>query len=329
VGMFNKKITEAISIREIVSILADADEYAELPVRHNEDSMNADLAETVPWPVKPFTYDSPHTKAMLLLQCHFGRLPLPISDYVTDLKSVLDQAIRILQAMVDVAAEKGFLNVSIEIMHTMQMVKQGRFFDQSHLLFLPNMENLQNSVNHLSFQGKPISSPLGLMALSNDTVFSLLKPHLSYEQIRQVQEVLNVLPNLQIRLNIEREEEQHEDSKNESEKTEVLKRGEECQLIVDLVIKTKAEKQKGKKNLRQAYTPKFPKPQTESWWLLLADKGRDELLALKRVSFGDKTTCSLSFQAPEKAGHYEYQVFMISDAYLGLDVEHQIGFDVI
>lgn len=41
--------------------------------------------------------DSPHVKANLLLQAHFSRLPLPCADYLTDLKSVLDQAIRILQ----------------------------------------------------------------------------------------------------------------------------------------------------------------------------------------------------------------------------------------
>lgn len=50
--------------------------------------------------VDNYTYDSPHTKAFLLLQAHFSRLPLPCVDYITDLKSVLDQAIRIIQVCV-------------------------------------------------------------------------------------------------------------------------------------------------------------------------------------------------------------------------------------
>ena len=41
--------------------------------------------------------DSPHVKAHLLLQSHFNRNELPSTDYHTDTKSVLDQAIRILQ----------------------------------------------------------------------------------------------------------------------------------------------------------------------------------------------------------------------------------------
>lgn len=56
-----------------------------------------ELAKRCPIPVEEFTYDSPHTKANLLFQAHFSRLSLPCSDYYTDLKSVLDQAIRIIQ----------------------------------------------------------------------------------------------------------------------------------------------------------------------------------------------------------------------------------------
>lgn len=40
--------------------------------------------------------DSPHTKAHLLFQAHLSRLPVP-TDYVTDLRSVLDQCVRIIQ----------------------------------------------------------------------------------------------------------------------------------------------------------------------------------------------------------------------------------------
>lgn len=55
------------------------------------------MAKDCPIPVDSLNMDSPHVKANLLLQAHFSRLPLPCADYLTDLKSVLDQAIRILQ----------------------------------------------------------------------------------------------------------------------------------------------------------------------------------------------------------------------------------------
>jgi activating signal cointegrator complex subunit 3 len=49
------------------------------------------------------------------VQAHFERAELPISDYVTDTKSVLDQAVRILQAMVDVAADRGWLSTTLQV----------------------------------------------------------------------------------------------------------------------------------------------------------------------------------------------------------------------
>jgi activating signal cointegrator complex subunit 3 len=72
------------------------------------------------------------------MQCHFSQLELPISDYATDLKSVLDQSIRIIQAMIDVCANSGWLSSSITCMHLLQMVMQVIIFsapDLSELLY--------------------------------------------------------------------------------------------------------------------------------------------------------------------------------------------------
>ncbi len=55
------------------------------------------LSTSLPLRVDPNTFDNSHTKAFLLLQAHYCRIDLPIVDYITDTKSVLDQALRILQ----------------------------------------------------------------------------------------------------------------------------------------------------------------------------------------------------------------------------------------
>ena len=54
------------------------------------------------------------------LQAHMAQLPAPMSDYVTDTRSVLDQSLRILQAMTDVAADAGWLATALS---TMQLVQ--------------------------------------------------------------------------------------------------------------------------------------------------------------------------------------------------------------
>ena len=141
VQLFSTDIGDANTIESLMQVLCNTAEYDELPVRHNEDALNEQLAEALPIKFQASAYDDPHVKAHLLLQAHFGHTSLPISDYVSDTKSVLDQAIRILQAMVDVAADGGWLFTTLNTMHLMQMVVQATWHDVSTLLTLPHITN--------------------------------------------------------------------------------------------------------------------------------------------------------------------------------------------
>jgi hypothetical protein len=81
---------------------------------------------------------SPHTKALLLLLAHCCRLPLPISDYVNDTKSVLDQLPRVLNACIDIAAEeRGNLAICLALMEISQCISQVLFtFSFTHWTIL-------------------------------------------------------------------------------------------------------------------------------------------------------------------------------------------------
>ena len=57
-----------------------------------------------------------------------GRTPLPMSDYVTDTKSVLDNSLRVLQAMVDVSADAGWLGTTLGVINLIQCIMQVRLF---------------------------------------------------------------------------------------------------------------------------------------------------------------------------------------------------------
>lgn len=107
--MLGEKIDGTKTIDELLAVLSNAKEFAGLPVRHNEDILNEALTHLVPIKVPKHDLESPHVKANLLLQAHFERCPLPITDFITDTKSVLDQSIRVLQGMIDVASHKGLL----------------------------------------------------------------------------------------------------------------------------------------------------------------------------------------------------------------------------
>ncbi len=81
-----------------------AEEYDEVPVRHNEEIHNQELAQVVPFNVAK-RYDDPKVKTYLLLQAYLSHLAMPIRDYITDTKIVLDSSFRIMAAIVDSAAE--------------------------------------------------------------------------------------------------------------------------------------------------------------------------------------------------------------------------------
>lgn len=76
------------------------------------------------------------TLFFVVAQAHFSQLELPISDYVTDLKSVLDQSIRVMQAMIDICANSGWLFSAITCMNLLQMVMQVPFKSFISLLFI-------------------------------------------------------------------------------------------------------------------------------------------------------------------------------------------------
>jgi hypothetical protein len=112
----SKRVDE-LSLAWLLYTLCNTHEFDELPVRHNEDSLNEELSKKVVWGADtqkllsgkaayhgPDLFADPHTKAFLLLQASIARVRFPISDYVNDAKSVVENVPRLLSAMEYIAA---------------------------------------------------------------------------------------------------------------------------------------------------------------------------------------------------------------------------------
>jgi len=127
---------------DVLKWMSSATEYDELPVRHNEDLINIELSKVLPVPADNFGVPmwDPHVKAFLLIQAFMSRIQLPITDYITDQNSVLDQAIRIMQASIDVLAELGYLSSVRMMISLMQCVKQARWLEDGPLAQLPGVD---------------------------------------------------------------------------------------------------------------------------------------------------------------------------------------------
>ncbi|XP_078001399.1 activating signal cointegrator 1 complex subunit 3-like [Glandiceps talaboti] len=340
VRMFKERLTADASLPDLITVLSDAKEYAELPVRHNEDSLNEELAGKLPLEVNQYSYDSPHTKTHLLLQAYFTRLTLPSTDYYTDTKSVLDQAIRVLQAMLDVAADQGWLVTALRIMQLVQMILQSRWFQESTLLTLPHIEK-----HHLhcfrSIKGQTVECLPELLAVCRDrrhVLQRLLERDLSDREITDIWEVVCKLPRMDVRIHLSgwwSDSEGQQDKPLHTALQSGVRKNEdftsvhadqEYVLHVDLVRLNRAESRKDKR----VHAPRFPKVKDEGWWLVLGDIENKELLALKRVGrvYG-RSSSTLAFSTPENTGRVIYTVYLMSDSYMGLDQQYDVCLNVI
>lgn len=141
----------------LLSVLCDAPEFAELPVRHCEDELNEQLCRELTvlqgdnvndghsllcYFTQYCEFGSAHGKAFLLMLAHLEGAALPISDYINDTKMVQDQVTRVLKAMVDIAAEEGLFDIVLRLCYLSQLLMQGVTSSVSELCQLPSVDSV-------------------------------------------------------------------------------------------------------------------------------------------------------------------------------------------
>ncbi|KND93110.1 putative helicase mug81, partial [Tolypocladium ophioglossoides CBS 100239] len=294
------------SFLDVLSWMCRATEYDELPVRHNEDLVNDALSLNLPFPGHSFGLPmwDPHVKSFLLLQAHMSRIDLPITDYVGDQTSVLDQAIRIMQASIDILTELGYLSSCLQMMKLMQCIKCARWPTDAPASILPGVET----------ESTRDETPLAkISAFASPQVNQFAKRlGIPSSQQSRFTRAVSILPNISISV----------DNTTALSLTVVLKR---LNPLVD-------------RNAR-IFAPKFPKPQTEGWFVIVANVQRDEVIAVKRVGLsaaggkqlgqGSAPSARAVIKLPEpSAGQARrVDVVVVSDGYIGL--EHRIlGVDI-
>ncbi|XP_058180771.1 DExH-box ATP-dependent RNA helicase DExH14 [Rhododendron vialii] len=295
VSMFGSNIGPDTSLEVFLHILSGSSEYDELPVRHNEENYNEALSAKVTYMVDKNRLDDPHVKANLLFQAHFSQLELPITDYVTDLKSVLDQSIRIIQAMIDICANSGWLSSTITCMHLLQMVMQGLWFGSNTALWmLPCMTD--DLVGSLSRRG--ISNVQQLLDLPRSNLQALI----GNSNASRLYQDLDHFPRVQVRLKLQKKN--PDDGKA-------------------ITLNIRLEKTNSHCKTSRAFTPRFPKLKDEAWWLVLGNTSTSELYALKRVSFSDRLATHM--ELPSTPNTIQgMKLILVSDCYLGFEQEHSV-----
>ncbi|KAM9895009.1 hypothetical protein OXX79_008339 [Metschnikowia pulcherrima] len=283
-----KHISPESTFRDCLRMLCLATEYDELATRHGEELINMEMSQAMRYPAEDIEYEfiwDPHVKAYLLLQAFMSRVDLPIADYAQDTVSVLDQALRILQAFIDVASELGHLKVVLTLIEIMQCLKQRIWNDDNPLLALPGVDasrirdtvDLDSMSAYSSGKLHKLAKHLGVTEAGEQTVKSFIR-------------IVTHLPSGAF----------------------TVKQDDPESILVTLEHHNYPLTHEFK-----AYAPHFPKAQRESWFLILADAGKQELLLIKRASpkmFGKKGKVVSSLELFDDMRGKDVVLMCINDA---------------
>ncbi len=297
-----RNATRDASFPDVLSWMCGATEFDELPVRHNEDLINAELSKNLPLSADNLGLPmwDPHVKAFLLLQAYFSRIDLPISDYVGDQNSVLDQSIRIVQASIDVLTELGFSSSCMVMMTLLQCVKSAQWPDDGPLSIFPGVDSAKEKLR-LEQKNEPLRSLIQIHSLSkNDLSCILIGLGVSGNAQPNVLKAIDVLPQLNVNI------------------MDVTALG----LTVGIARLNAATQPD-----YHIYAPKYPKSQSEGFFLLVRDLANDDVLALKRISWpqrdkertsGSRPTSRTVVKFSPERMERTVDVLIVSDAYVGM-----------
>ncbi|XP_037731289.1 activating signal cointegrator 1 complex subunit 3 [Drosophila subpulchrella] len=339
---FLEDLQPGMSTKEVLLAIADSYEFDQQPVRHNEDKYNEQMAETSRFRPPSASWDSPYTKTFLLLQAHFTRQSLPNSDYLTDTKSALDNATRVMQAMVDYTAERGWLSTTLVVQQLMQCVIQARWFDGSEFLTLPgvNEDNLDAFLNIPHDDHDYLTLPV-LKELCRKEYEVLAKPlrdAFEEHEIEQMYKVIQDLPEIALQISVEGRYLEDEYAKRPlslfgDTKGEwmPLHANEDYVLTINLQrLNASGQRRVGGQGGYTVHCPKYPKPKNEAWFLTLGSQANDELLAMKRLSIrGQRCTNRISFQATPRRGRLQLTLYLMSDCLMGFDQQYDLRFEIV
>jgi antiviral helicase SLH1 len=291
---------------DILAWISLATEFNDLPVRHNEDLINAELAKNLPLDtvglLDGMPMWDPHVKAFLLLQAHMSRIDLPISDYVGDQTSVLDQTIRITQAGVDLMTEMGRFGAVKQMVYLLQSIKSARWPTDYALSVLPGISEV---FDHAKLEGKVPQDLVTTVSLAqhqnSKAILDGLMNNLGIKGRGQFVKAVNNLPDINLTAS-----------------------GNSSSIYITIGRKNALQDRDGR-----IYAPRFPKPQTEGYFVLVSPTGGsgDEILALKRANWpssqgaGSRPTLSstlrMKIEPMEQARKVD--VLVMSDAYPGME----------
>ncbi|EFA74523.1 DEAD/DEAH box helicase [Heterostelium album PN500] len=304
IELFASSLKSTTKRKGILEILSTAPEFAEIPIRHREEQLLQRMAAHLPLKIEKPTYGEAHTKVNILLQSHFSRKAIS-ADLHMDLQFILENATRLLQAIVDVISSSSWLNPALAAMELSQMCTQAMWDNDSPLRQLPHM-----TADRLEACKKAgLESIFDLLELEDSSRDKLLR--MSNKEMEDVATVCNRYPDIELSYNIQDEDDIHAGDS----------------MLVEVMVQREVDEESNPDQLNIVYAPYYPKEKIGGWWVIIGDPKTNQLHFIKRLTFTARAKVKLEFPAPAM-GKHQLTLYLMSDSYSGCDQEYKLDIDV-
>lgn len=203
--------------------------------------------------------------------------------------------------MIDIAANNGWLSSCIRIIFIMQMIIQGRWTIEPDILTIPGITKPTLSPlfrelnrNH-SLRNCSVETLAGMRyafmknpAALEEALINVFGTNRGGEMIKSI----SIVPWIESNINL---------IETETNEKKDLIQNDFYQLFPDTEYEISLNLfRKGSHDKSVLHSARFPKKKDEGWFIILADD--DELLSIKRVNIGSRSTINLKFSTPSKLG---------------------------
>eukprot|EP01132_Coremiostelium_polycephalum_P002462 gene2462-3044_t len=304
IELFGSSLKVSTKRKGILEILSTSPEFNTLPIRHREEQILQKMAAHLPLKIEKTDYSEVSTKVNVLLQSYFSRKPIS-ADLHQDQKFILENATRLLQAIVDVLSSNSWLNPAIAAMELSQMCTQAIWDNDSVLKQLPHFT--QERIDRCTKAG--VESIFDLMALEDSSREKLLS--MSKDEMEDVISVCMRYPDIDISYQVEDEEEIHAGGS----------------VTVEVIVQREIDDENISDAINVVHSPYYPKEKIGGWWVIIGDPKTNHLYAIKKFTLTKKAKLKLEFTAPS-VGKHSFTLYLMSDSYSGCDQEYEIELDV-
>jgi translocation protein SEC63 len=292
-------------------MLACSGESREMKLRFSDASEIEKLAKDVEEPIKPrFNKQGIVMKNRILILAHMQRFHTKLSQYLrSDLEFLLEKSVLIIQAMVEIALMREWVQTAISLLDFLRMLIQGLDVKSSPLLQIPHFT--EESVGHATrgkgsittlreFLDKPSDQRKGVADFTPD-------------QLLDIEEFCKHVGQAKISAKIEVEDESD------------VAEGD----IASCVVTIERNNLQDGQAEGPVHAPLFPISKFEEYWVILTNTANGKMICHSRIRSTEKRAEEKMRFMIGSAGDHHLVLHVISDSYAGLDQTFDLKFKAL